>query len=541
MAGEGGVNHALVRVVAAHLLVVLTEWASMVAVLVYAFDRGGAHATGLASLAILAPQLVGAPIAASLTARFPAQRLRLAGLVLQTAGYAVAALAARADAPVPVVVGATVVALGALSTLRPTGAVLLPALVRSTRELTRANLWASHAEGASALVGPLTAAGLLAVGGPEAVLAGCAASTTVAAALTVWGAGGPPAAVDDEAWRPARALAGAWDAMRRRPWTLGILGVVTARSAVIGFLDVLLVVLAFQELDLGTGGPGLLNALVGGGALVSSLVATGIVRRARLAPWLAIGLGVAAGTCLVLAVATELSVAVVVLPALGLTNALLYGLGTMLLQRSADPRVLGSMFAMIELVGGVGLLIGSGLAQVLIGVADVTVALVGLASLLGVVLVVAGPAVWRADADADVPVVEMSVLHELPMFASLPPLELEAVARSAEPVDVPAGGVVINQGDSGDTFYAVCDGAFSVAVDGEHVRDAGRGSCFGEVALLADVPRTATVTAVAGGRLLAVERVPFLVAVTGRDTSRAAAWGFVHAMGMDIAEPEGDR
>jgi hypothetical protein len=526
-----GPNRALSRLVTAHLLSVLTEWASTVAVLVYAFAEGGARATGFASLAVLAPQLVGAPIAAALTAAFPAARLRVAGLAVQAAGFGLAAVAVAADAPVAVAVLQVVVALGALSTLRPTGAVLLPSIVRSPGELTHGNLRAAQAESVSALAGPLTAAGLLAAGGPDVALAGCAVLAAVAALLTAVDVrAGAAEPVDDVAWQPGSILAGALGTLRARPWTIGVLGVVTARSAIVGFLDVLLVVLAFEELDLGSGGPGVLSALVGGGALLSSVVAAAVVRRSRLAPWLALGLGLAAAVCLVLGLVTELGVAVVALPVLGLCSTLLYGLGTMLLQRSADPRVLGSLFALIELVGGVGLLLGSGLAQVLIGVGDVHVALVGLAVALGLVLLAAGRGVWHADADADVPVVEMSVLHALPMFSPLPPLELEAVARSASYLDVPDAEVVIHQGEHGDRFYAVAEGAFAIVRDGELIRTARRGSCFGEVALLADVPRTATVTAEEPGRLLAVDRIPFLVAVTGRDASLAAAWGFVQAM-----------
>lgn len=530
--GEGTkVGGGVRRLVAGHFLVVVTEWASAVAVLVYAFDRGGARATGLASLAVLAPQLLGAPVAAALASRWSPQQLRVAGLAVQALGFALAAGAAAAEAPVPVVVAAAVVALGALSTLRPTGAVLLPAAVRSADELTVGNLWVSHAEGVSALAGPLTATLLLAAGGPAAALAGCAVLVGVALLLSVVAvAPGPPAAVDEVAWRPGPVLAGALHTIRERPRTVGVLAVIAARSAVVGALDVILVVLALDELGLEGSGAGLLSTLVGAGAVASTVVATVLVRRGRVAPWLAIGLALAATACVALGSFTALAVAVLVLPVLGLTAALLFGLGGLLLQRSADPRALGSLFAMVELVGGLGLLVGSGLAQVLIALADVQVALLGLAAVLGLVLVAVGRAVWRVDADADVPVVEMTVLHALPMFSPLPPIELEAVARVAEPVAVAAGEVVIRQGDAGDRFYAVVDGAFAIDRDGSRVRVARRGSCFGEVALLADVTRTATVTALEAGSLLAVGRLPFVAAVTGRDTSLAAAWGFVQQM-----------
>jgi CRP-like cAMP-binding protein len=123
------------------------------------------------------------------------------------------------------------------------------------------------------------------------------------------------------------------------------------------------------------------------------------------------------------------------------------------------------------------------------------------------------------------------------MFAPLSPLALEAVARSGERVPVPAGEVVITEGDRGDRFYAVSSGEFDVVMKGTHIRVARRGSFFGEVALLADVPRTGTVTALGDGELLAVDRVPFLIAVTGSDTSRAAAWGVVQARGLGIDLP----
>jgi MFS family permease len=263
-----------------------------------------------------------------------------------------------------------------------------------------------------------------------------------------------------------------------------------------------------------------------------------VVRRRVLAPWLAVGLAVAAACCLLLGFETELAVAVVVLPVVGVSVALLFNLSRMLLQRSADPRLLGSLFSLVELVGGVGLLLGSGIAQLLLAVGDEQLALTGVAVFLLVVLVATVRAVWKADAGADVPVVEMSVLQELPMFAPLPPLELEVVARTAEHVRVPAGEVVVTQGEPGNRFYAVAEGDIDVVMSGEHIRTARRGSFFGEVALLADVPRTATVTADADGELLAVDRVPFLVAVTGSDTSNAAAWGVVRSLRLDTALPD---
>jgi MFS family permease len=531
---------AVRRLVAGHLLAVVTEWASVIAVLVYAFEQGGARATGMASLAVNVPQLLGAPLAAALTTSFPPHRVRVAGLAVLAAGYAAATAVATADGSVVAVVAAAVVGLTALSTLRPTGAVLLPALVRTTKDLATGNLWVSYTESCSALGGPLVATALLAIGGPAACLAACSALAALAMLLSAVGSReGPPPLTAEAPWQPGPVLSGALTTMRARPWTIGVLAVITTRSAVIGALDVLLVVLAFEGLGLGAGGVGMLNSLVGLGALTSALAATVIVRRARLAPWLTIGLAVAGAAFLALGVVTTLPVAVAALPVLGLAAALTYSLGCMLLQRSADPRVLGSVFAAIELAAGAGLLVGSALAQVLIRVAGLDTALLALGAVMALVLLTTGRSVWRADAGADVPVVEMAVLRDLPMFSPLPPLELEAVARSARHVPVNADAVIMRQGERGDCFYAVVDGAFAIRADGVHVHTVNRGGCFGEVALLADVARTATVTAVGAGALLEIRRVPFLVAVTGTDSSEAAAWGHIRSMRIETALPPG--
>jgi MFS family permease len=532
-------DHRLSRLVAAHVLAVVAEYAAVVGVLVYAFERGGSRATGLASIAVLAPQLAGAPLAARLVGRHRPKAVRDAGLAAQALGYAAAGAAAAAELPVAVAVCGAVVALTAVCTLRPTGAVLLPAEVRSTRELTLGNLWFSYGESAGALGGPLLAAALLAAGGPAAVLAACAAAVLAALACSGPFRGAGPPAPHAEAGAK-RGLDVAFDVVRQRRWATGVLGVILARYVMLGALDVLLVVLAYDALDMDRNGAGVLNALVGIGAVASAALATLLARRRfarRLAPWLAMALAGCAVAFTVLGASTTRSVAFVLLPLVGLGAALVDVLGRILLQRAADPRQLGSLFALVELVGGVGLIVGSGLAQVLLAVGDESTALYGLAGALVLVLAASARTAWRADAGADVPVVAMSLLRELPMFAPASPLTLEAVARSATPVPVSAGEVVVTQGEPGDRFYAVARGRFDVVQSGRRIRIAERGSFFGEVALLADVPRTATVTALEDGELLAVDRVPFLIAVTGSDTSMEAAWGVVHSLDLDVELP----
>jgi CRP-like cAMP-binding protein len=109
------------------------------------------------------------------------------------------------------------------------------------------------------------------------------------------------------------------------------------------------------------------------------------------------------------------------------------------------------------------------------------------------------------------------------MFAPLPMAVTDLLAAGLEHRLFPAGAVVMREGETGDHFYVITDGTASVSVHGTPRPALGRGDCFGEIALLRDVPRTATVTAGQSLRTLALSRDAFLAAVTGNSTSSAAA------------------
>ncbi len=526
-------NPAIIRLVLAHLAAAIAEWAAVIGVLVHVFDRSGVRATGLASIGMLTAALVVAPFTGALVDRRRPQRVRLIGLGVQAVGYGTAAACAHADAPVAVTVLAATVALAAVTTLRPTGAVLMPAHVRTSDQLVRGNLWVWNAESFCVLGGPLLATGLLAAGGPSAVLLGCSIAALIAVALTV-----PDTAIDLPAGVSSsvgrtHSVRDAWRALRGRPGLVSVLAVVWAQYVMIGALDLVLVVIARTELDLGGTGPGLLSTAFGLGAFASIAVAARVTRRPRLAPALLAALAAAAACLLLFGVALTVPVALIVLPVLGLSRSMFDGPSRLLLQRSSGPEALGSTFAIRELCASAGLITGSVFALIALEVGDPEHVLVALGGAFVLLLLLTARGLRMADAAADVPVVEMSLLRRLPMFASLPPIALEAVARAATAVAVQAGEVVITQGEQGDEFFAVVDGAFDIDMSGKRMRTAERLSFFGEVALLADVPRTATVTAARAGTLLSVGRVDFLMAVTGTDSSLQAAWGVVRALTLE--------
>jgi CRP-like cAMP-binding protein len=144
-------------------------------------------------------------------------------------------------------------------------------------------------------------------------------------------------------------------------------------------------------------------------------------------------------------------------------------------------------------------------------------------ALLPVLVALSWLALGRIDADAQAPE-GAGMLVRLPIFAPLPLQTVERLASQLVETRLPAGTIVFRQGDRGDRFYVIADG--EVEIEGKRH---GPGGFFGEIALLKDVPRTATVTAVTDVRLLALEREEFIAAVTGHEPSAAAAEAIVSA------------
>lgn len=153
----------------------------------------------------------------------------------------------------------------------------------------------------------------------------------------------------------------------------------------------------------------------------------------------------------------------------------------------------------------------------------------------GVLLPTLGMLLWTRirglDRTAVLPGPALQIFSHVPMFAVLPQPELEQSPRALEPEPVvAAGATVISEGESGDRHYLIVSSTAVVRRGDRVLAELGPGEGFGEIALLRDVPRTASVVAVSPLELVRLEREPFLLAVTGSPSSLQTVDQQVQAM-----------
>lgn len=504
----------------------LAEHGAWVAMLVYAFSVGGATTVGLVGFAQLACAAAFAPIAATFGDRYRRDRVLTFGYLIQAAAMGATAAVMLLGGPAPLAFAVGTGAAVSVTFTRPVQSAVLPALATTPYELTAANVLGGAIQGLGLFLGPAVAGVVLGAAGTGAVFAVLAA-VALAAALTVRRiAPVPPPRIPHASSEPAQSFAAplvqAFAAIREGGAGV-LIGLLSAQAVVVGSVEILLVVLAIDMLHLGDSGVGFLNAAFGAGSAFGAIAAALLVSRRRLAPSLvAAALTWAVALSLIGLLPTRLLAPILIATA-GIGRTVIDVAGQTLLQRVAPDRVLSRVFGMLEGLTMLGMAVGLAAVPVLLTLAGnrATFAVMGVVLLL--LAVAMRSRLIALDASAHVPAERVALLRRIPFFATLTQLALERIARRLAATTAPPGTILIREGDRGDRFYILDRGEVVVTVAGAVVDQHGAGGFFGEIALLRNVPRTATVTVTAGADVLVLARDDFLEALTGHDESRGAA------------------
>ena len=534
-------NPALRRLESAFAGSVVGDWAYAVAVSVYAYGEGGPAAVGVLAVVRYLLMAVVTPFAATLADRFPRRAVMISSDLVRAALVVIAAGVIFSDGPALLVYGLAIVTSLAGTPFRPSQAALLPKLARDSGELTAANVASSTIESVGFFAGPALGGLLLAVADIPVVYLFNAATFIWSAALVlrirpVVEPTPDPDALDETVDAPSvgflRESAAGFATILRSRDMRALVGLYSAQCVVAGASAVFIVAVALDMLDLGKAGVGYLDATLGIGGLVGGFVALMLAQRGRLAFDFALGVFLWAGPLLLIAAWPTLPSAIIALILIGIANSLVDINVYTILQRVVPDEVMGRVFGALEssLIGAMAL--GALLMPILISTIGLRGGLLVIGAAVSGVSLLALPRLLSIDRTTLAPA-GIDLLLGIPMLAPLPERIIERLARSLVTVELKAGETAVREGDEGDRFYIVERGTLAVSKGGERIAELGGGDSFGEIALLRDVPRTATVTAATDVVLLALDRRHFIPAVTGHgDAHEAAELVISSRMGM---------
>jgi MFS family permease len=472
-----------------------------------------------------------APFGATFADRFPRKNVMVIADLTRVALVSAAVMCLVLETPpAPIFILATLTSLMG-TPFRSAQRALTPSLAKTPDELTASNGTSSTIESLAVFVGPAIGALLIGATNVQTVFA-FNALTFLWSTVSVLGIKVPERAEDRQSDSPVgddepdkesflSEVTGGFRTIAGNRDLLAVAWLVSAQTIVAGASGVMFLVMAVEILGTGPHGLGYLDSTLGVGAVFGGLFAIARAARNRLAQDLTIGVVLWALPLLLVTVWPTPAAVFIAVILLGLANPLVDVNFDTIVQRVTPDEVLGRVFGSLEacLIGSMAL--GAFVMPIVLN-------LWGLRTAIGVVgvgvTVLALPLLPRMrslDARLTAPV-GLDLLRRISIFTPLSSPVVESLARDLIRVPVAAGGVVVREGDESDRFFIVDTGLVEVTQDGVVLRREGPGEFFGEIGLLRDVPRTATVTAVEDTVLQSLSREAFLSAVNGERDSYLA-------------------
>ncbi len=503
----------------------VVEWSAWITVLVVAFESGGAAATGLAVALQLVPAALLAPVVTAAGDRFPRHLVLSVGFAVLAVAATVIAIALATDLGLGVVYAAAAVFTVAWVSTPGTVASLLVHHARSPMQLMHWNVGQSLMRAGGTLVGPVITAVLLALTEPSVVF-GAIAATCALTAATIQAR----LPRDDRTASTLRLRSIVTDSIEGISYVMTdrdprrVIGFIGATGLLIGAFDVVFVAIAFDQLGRGGSASAALTAAFAVGALVASLA---VSRRLR---WSLSTLTTAGALLLTvplfaLGEPTRLLPVLVLAALLGSGNAFAeIGTHTML-QRVCNETMTSRAFGVKDSALLIATSIGAAVVGMVIADNDLATVLVVLGAVAALVLVALSLGLRRTGR-ASTSTADDAALDALRRVAFLEPLPLPTLERlvgGLECREVDARCRLIAEGDHGSEFFILLEGAADITIAGDLVDHVAAPASFGEVALLHDSPRTATVTATEPSRLAVIQRADFLEAIKRSTSSHRTA------------------
>jgi hypothetical protein len=427
------------------------------------------------------------------------------------------------DLPIQLLFAVVALEAGVGAFTRPLHMALLPAVARSPAQLVAANVTSSAAEGLGTFLGPALAGILLVATGPlgatVAVLTIYAAGVAAIVRLEVAAVG----RTDTSARAVLGQLSAGFGALGALPGPRLIVTALGLQTFVRGLLTVLVVVAAIELLGFGEPGVGALNAAMGLGGLIGAVGAITLAGRDRLAPAFGLALAGWGAPIALIGVLVHPVIALIAMVAVGVSNAFMDVSGFTLIQRMTPNARRIAVLGLIDSVANGGVALGGVVAPILIEALGIRGALVASGLILPVAAVLLSPALRRMDEGGIGGPRRVELIRGDPLFAPLSLATVEHLAAALTPVAFADGDWIMREGEPGMDYILLDTGGVEISQEGSVIGTMGPGGGAGEIALLRDVPRTASIRALGPVTAFRLDRADFLEAVTGHAMSRAVA------------------
>jgi MFS family permease len=305
-----------------------------------------------------------------------------------------------------------------------------------------------------------------------------------------------------------------------------------------GGYQVITVILAIDVLGAGEQGNGYLNAAIGIGGLLGGFLAGALVLRRHLGLPLAIGAVIMGIGTIALGASTSLPLALATI-AIGSAGALIIDIvSTTIFQQLVPDALRGRAFGILMMLGTLTGAVGAFVLPTLLAQVGVFPSL-AVAGTAGIVITIIGTLMIGNAAERPLSPYETTIerIITLPLFTGVPRARLQSAMRKVAERPVAAGEAVVRQGEPADTFYIITKGEFAVSraeTPGSEptlLRTLGPDEVFGELGLLNQAPRSATVAAETDGVVLAMKAEDFLALVGAEGSLRGRLLGLYAGAG----------
>jgi MFS family permease len=501
------------------------SWAYNIALAVWIFDEtGSAGWVGAATIGRFVPALLFSAYGGVLADRF--ERVKLM-VVLDLASFAAMVLLAfetAVDAPVILAIATAALTSTLATAYEPAVAAMTPQLV-GERDLGSANALRNTIDNVCVIAGPGLGAVILLVGPPWVAIA-INASTFLLSAVVVgrMRARSKPVDVTEGGQVGAfRQMAVGAKAIASSPSASVLVAYSIIATFVFGIDTVLFVVLSRDVLGTGSEGYGYLLAGLGVGGVAAAGIVTRLERKPRLGLVILAGMATYCLPTLVFLVSGNPVLAFVLQVVRGAGTLVVDVLAITALQRSLPNDLLARVFGAFNALMLAAVLLGAIVAPVLIDEVSLDAALWFSGLVIPVLCLLGWPVLRRMDRESvardALLAPKVRLLAACNLFADVSAGGIDQLAGAATEVTVRAGQSIVREGEPADAFYVVADGRLSVTARGEAdtvetLNDLSAGDYFGEIGLIEQIPRTATVTPTTKTVLLRIDGPAFLEALT---------------------------